>query len=94
MIVDAILGLAVSLVEFVLGLFPSVGWPDWITGTSGASVRGMAASLGGSVSGLGMWIPFDVLVIVLQAAQAVLSAALVIRGARFVLSTVTMGGGD
>jgi hypothetical protein len=93
-IVDAILGLLVGLLRGLLALLPSVPWPDWLVGDGTGTLRGSVTALAGSLSGFGAWLPLDVFVVVLQGAAGVVAAALVVRVVRFVLSVVTLGGGQ
>lgn len=89
MIVDFFLTTAEALVVWVLGLFPTdFEVPEWITGFTG-----LIAEILAGAHGMGIWIPWAFVFIVLGGTYLLWSAGLLLKFARFILGLIpTMGG--
>lgn len=84
-------GLSVITDVFValVGLFPVVSPPEWLT-----SANGLVTTLVGYAAGMGAWLPMGLAVGVAATIVVVIGVALAIKLVRIALSYVTLGGGS
>lgn len=89
MITQAILSALIGLGTFVVGLFPTVAMPAWVTTLATTIGDGVT-----QVSQLGHWLPLGALGNVAVFILTVWTAALLVRFLRMALSVMTGGGGS
>lgn len=78
-----------ALVNFVLGLLPTVSPPSWLTDGSG-----YLATIWGYGAGLGAWIPWSLVGVVFAAVLVCIGIGFGIKVVRIVASFATIGGGS
>jgi hypothetical protein len=88
-ITQVLLELVFGLIDAGLGLLPTSGPPEWF-----ATGSGYFAQVWGYGAGLGAWIPWDVVGLVLGSIGTCLAIAVVVRVARILISVFTGGGGS
>lgn len=89
MVTNLILGWLSALWGWVVTHLPAPSPPDWLAGTHDALDTVMA-----HIGGLGRWLPFGLLGVVLGTFFLILGAGFVIKVARIVASFFTAGGGS
>lgn len=94
MIVEAIVGALVSVIEFALGLVPEFEMPEWLDGTGAGTLHGYATDIGEAASGGSYWVPFDAAALAVTIVLAAVAFSLLVRLFRLVLSLFTGGGGS
>lgn len=90
MITDKLLGLFAALARFVVGLFPDLPVPEWLTGAVPEGIR----TVTGWASSLGAWIPGEAVAGALSLVGAALAAAVAVKLARIAASFLSAGGGS
>lgn len=93
MITSAIFGVLTSLVSGIFALFPSFGWPAYLTGTGSGTLAGQLAQLTSSLDAFHAWMPGSQLVAAIGLVLAALLFSVVVRGIRMVVSLLSGGGG-
>lgn len=89
MVTDAILHALGSFVAWVLGLFPTITLPDWLT-----TVTDFIASVVTGALQLGNWIPWPLVGLAFVFVWLSFGIAFAIRVGRIVASFFTAGGGS
>ncbi len=89
MIVNALLSLLKHILDFVLGLFPTISVPDWLSSSDGAMATVFADA--GSMS---VWFPVTLAVTIVGSVLLIWFTGWGIKIARMVLSLFTGGGGN
>lgn len=90
MVTKWILDVVTDFIAWVLGLFPSVDVPVWMTTT----VPDALATLNGYLVAIDAWLPFAHAATALLLVLAALTAAVALKGVRIVASFLTAGGGS
>lgn len=95
MIVEAILTFLFTPFTFLLETVPTFAWPEWMGNcpSSGSPVCGGASMAGDQLSFFQGWINIDALLTVANFSWFLFAATQTVRGARFLLSLFTGGGG-
>lgn len=89
MVTDLLLGWLGALWSWLMGLFPVITPPDWLTGINAA-----LTTVTSHIGGMGRWLPFGLLGGVLATFFAILAAGFVVKVVRIVASFFTAGGGS
>jgi hypothetical protein len=87
-ITQAILSALLDVAAWVVGLFPSVDAPGWLSGLSGP-----LADVTDHMSGFAVWVPFTAAGNVLVFVMAMVGVALIVKLIRLIVSLFTGGGG-
>jgi len=87
-IVERLIDVWAAFVTFIAGLLDWIPVPVWF-----ADLPGYVTTVGGYLTGTGVWLPWALLMTVISAWLLALAAALVIRLVRIVASFMTGGGG-
>lgn len=88
MVTDAIMKWFGDLFASLMGAFPAVPVPDWLS-----AMTGVAGTVFGAANSMGVWFPTGLAVTVVGTLIATWGIAFVINGARIALSLFTGGGG-
>jgi hypothetical protein len=89
MVTEFFLGVIAGIVDWFLGLFP-----EWVVPAELVSFDDTLNGFIGSFSGLGVWVPWALLVVCVGIAIASYLVGLAVRAGRWILGLApTMGGG-
>lgn len=89
MITDLIIRMFGAVAHAVMSALPTLPVPDWLSSADGA-----IATVFGVAGSMGAWVPVTLLGTVLAAVLAAWAVGFSIKGARIVLSLLTLGGGS
>jgi hypothetical protein len=89
-IVKWLLDMVAGFVTFIIGLFPTVTVPEWMSTT----VPGAIASVNAYLLNVSVWLPFDHATTALGLVLVALAAAVTIKLIRVTASFFTGGGGS
>lgn len=94
MITEAILGVLADVVSWVLGLFPTLDIPAYLTGTGPGTLRGQLDGALTLIWGIDSWVSVDAIFAVATISSLAFVAQWVIKILRVVSSYLTAGGGS
>lgn len=83
MIIEWLLDVALSVVEWVIGLFGQDAPPDWL-----GQIAGLLGTLFAAVAGLGVWVPWALVITVFGGLMLLWLTGFLIKGVRWLLSWV------
>lgn len=89
MVTDAILRALANFLSWVIGLFPTITLPDWVT-----TVTGFVTGIVTQALQLGNWIPWPMVGLAFVFIWGAFLVAFGVRIARIVASFFTAGGGS